>query len=332
MSLRRYTITLSPTPQDPGAVTFSPAEPARRCRTCRLAWPAGLYTNAQWALGSRRSQCYGCYFGITQTLPGAAPDPLTHGRYSNHSGTAEFTNDAFTNPLAKGGFRSIAKGKYIWGPMKGADCVGKWFRTAEVAPDDFYGFDIEVFGKAQGLVALFNAQGILLRPALVNQPLVAPPLYPRIPYRALIEPFLENWRNFNSNTGWTDDTDDLAQAMQALSHFSYHITDGRYLLCDLQGGIVNGQLILSDPVILSKDQEGGITDLGPLGISTFFSQHMCSPFCRTEWKTPCGNEAVAMLQVARGTTMTLLSGKASAGVDRAASSKVPPSEYIAPYP
>lgn len=47
--------------------------------------------------------------------------------------------------------------------------------------------------------------------------------------------------------------------MQALSHFSYHITGGSYVLCDLQGGIYQHQVILSDPVMLSRFREYGVT-------------------------------------------------------------------------
>lgn len=45
--------------------------------------------------------------------------------------------------------------------------------------------------------------------------------------------------------------------MQALSHFSYHFSDGNLLLCDLQGGIAQDHIILTDPVILSKERKFG---------------------------------------------------------------------------
>lgn len=68
--------------------------------------------------------------------------------------------------------------------------------------------------------------------------------------------------------------------MQALSHFSYHITGGNFVLCDLQGGIYQHEIVLSDPIILSRTREYGVTDLGPEGISSLFSQHYCNGFCR----------------------------------------------------
>lgn len=92
--------------------------------------------------------------------------------------------------------------------------------------------------------------------------------------------------DFNSNTGWTDTTMGWAQIMQALSHFSYHVSGGNYVLCDLQGGIYRDQVVLSDPVILSRTREYGVTDLGPDGISSFFSQHDCTGYCRPSWTRP----------------------------------------------
>lgn len=74
--------------------------------------------------------------------------------------------------------------------------------------------------------------------------------------------------------------------MQALSHFSYHQSGGRYVLCDLQGGFKKGRLVLTDPVILSRDRQYGVTDLGAEGISTFFSRHQCNSFCRSHWQLP----------------------------------------------
>lgn len=53
---------------------------------------------------------------------------------------------------------------------------------------------------------------------------------------SLIEPFIENYRKFNSALGQAPDDDEFAGPIQALSHFSYHISDGKMLLCDLQGG------------------------------------------------------------------------------------------------
>ena len=56
--------------------------------------------------------------------------------------------------------------------------------------------------------------------------------------KSLVEPMIENFEKFNSNTGWADMTGGASsEAMQALSHFSYHNSSGQFLLCDIQGGV-----------------------------------------------------------------------------------------------
>ncbi len=47
-----------------------------------------------------------------------------------------------------------------------------------------------------------------------------------------------------------------------------------------EGGIYQHELVLSDPVILSRTGDYGVTDLGRDGISSFFSQHDCNQYCR----------------------------------------------------
>ena len=96
--------------------------------------------------------------------------------------------------------------------------------------------------------------------------------------KTLIEPFFENfnWQKFNLNTGWTDGEElSWGRVMQAVSHFSYHASGGQFVLCDLQGGVYRDGAVLTDPVILSRNKLYGPTDLGPTGISSFFSRHVC---------------------------------------------------------
>lgn len=76
------------------------------------------------------------------------------------------------------------------------------------------------------------------------------------------------------------------QVMQALSHFSYHCSAGQFVLCDLQGGVYRDGVILTDPVILSRTQTYGPTDLGVEGMETFFARHQCGDYCRSHWQQP----------------------------------------------
>ncbi len=90
----------------------------------------------------------------------------------------------------------------------------------------------------------------------------------------------------NSNNGWYRDSSDWAQAMQALSHYSYHKTGGSFLLCDIQGGFGAHGAVLTDPAILSRSMTYGDTDMGPEGISNFFAVHRCNNYCDPKWMKP----------------------------------------------
>ena len=74
--------------------------------------------------------------------------------------------------------------------------------------------------------------------------------------------------------------------MQALRHFSYHISDGNYILCDLQGGVDRDAVVWTDPFILSRSFIFGVTDLGPSGIENFLGWHIYSKLCRQDWLMP----------------------------------------------
>ena len=143
----------------------------------------------------------------------------------------------------------------------------------------------------QEIIDAFNARGFIKQTVYLNHPGVWT-FVPGCAYagqKALIEPFMKNCVKLNSNSGVTFGDENWPGLMQALSHFSYHTTAGRYVLCDLQGGILKGGssgVVLTDPVILSRDRSYGMTDLGSDGISTFFARHQCNEYCRDHWQKP----------------------------------------------
>ncbi|KAK0670963.1 kinase-like domain-containing protein [Cercophora samala] len=75
----------------------------------------------------------------------------------------------------------------------------------------------------------------------------------------LAKPFIERYQKFNINTGW---------------------------VTDVHKPVYPREVVLTDTAILSQTREYGVTDLGPDGISTFFSQHICNKFCRDDWLVP----------------------------------------------
>lgn len=81
--------------------------------------------------------------------------------------------------------------------------------------------------------------------------------------------------------------------MQAPSHFSYRVSEGECVLCDLQGGIYEDRIILADPASLTRYGNFGETDLGLKGIINFFRLHVCNHYCRSDWIKP-GYRAVVI--------------------------------------
>jgi hypothetical protein len=214
-----------------------------------------------------------------------------HTGRKNNSISARFSNYNLENPFAEGGFRWVAKGKYTEGERCGEICVCKWFKKGKVYESTFYDFDIKAVSKTLEIVKDWNSRSYINKTIKVNIPAVWTFCDngnddPWEDTKVLVEPFIDNYRKFNSNSGWADDSTPWRKVMQALSHFSFHVSGGNFVLCDLQGGLYSDGAILTDPVILSRKKQFGVTDLGAKGISSFFSVHVCNEYCKSEWAKP----------------------------------------------
>lgn len=202
---------------------------------------------------------------------------------------------------AQGSFRWVHKGIYTEGKRSGQSCIAKVFKSGSVFEESYFRNDIAVVEKVLDIVERFNSSNIINERIILN--------IPEIWYmiesgeKHLLEPFINDFRKFNSNTGWTNCKTPWSRVMQALSHFSYHCTGGSFVICDLQGGLYENGAILTDPVVLSRDRRFGPTDLGPQGISTFFSTHICNEYCRPNWTKPY--KPVQVFVPVSGTTMTM---------------------------
>lgn len=202
--------------------------------------------------------------------------------------------------FAQGAFRNVHKGTYTVGRRAGQPCVCKIFKTGSVFEDSYFECDMKVVGKTLHLVEQWNNLRFVDKLIQVNKAEVW--TFESNGERNLVEPFIYNWQKFNSNTGWTDDDLPWGKVMQALSHYSYHVSSGQFVLCDLQGGLNSNGAILTDPVIMSRAQGGyGPTDLGPDGIRNFFYRHRCNEYCRQGWTKP--RNAAPIFAPRQGTSM-----------------------------
>jgi hypothetical protein len=224
----------------------------------------------------------------------------------NDAHRASFATNALDHPFAQGSFRWVARGKFTEGNRAGEACVCKWFKSGGVLESHFYDKDLAASNEAIRRITQWNSGKYIDRVIKVNKPEVW--TFTRscsaewAGKKVLQEPFISDYQKFNSNSGWKDDSIPWSRVMQAVSHFTYHFSNGERLLCDLQGGIYNNGVILTDPVVMSNTAGAfGPTDLGPDGISTFFARHRCSEYCGRQWRKP--NDRTAYFRLTAGTTM-----------------------------
>eukprot|EP01013_Petalomonas_cantuscygni_P038843 TRINITY_DN7006_c0_g1_i1.p1 TRINITY_DN7006_c0_g1~~TRINITY_DN7006_c0_g1_i1.p1 ORF type:complete len:764 (-),score=117.56 TRINITY_DN7006_c0_g1_i1:554-2845(-) len=86
---------------------------------------------------------------------------------------------------------------------------------------------------------------------------------------------------FNNNNGWRDDKHD---APQAFTHYSYAVSDGRFMVCDLQGWVTDRGYLFTDPAVHTMYRSKLLplpTNLGMDGMARFFATHRCGKACRT---------------------------------------------------
>eukprot|EP00026_Physarum_polycephalum_P013238 Phypoly_transcript_13618.p1 GENE.Phypoly_transcript_13618~~Phypoly_transcript_13618.p1 ORF type:complete len:243 (+),score=23.24 Phypoly_transcript_13618:132-860(+) len=190
--------------------------------------------------------------------------------------------------FATGAFKIVYKGSYTSGEREGQACVLKEFKSGSVYESSYFQKEMDVIEAAMNIIDRFNQSRAIDRHIYLNQPAVWQyTTGEKTGQKILVEPYIESFQKFNSNTGWQDrDGTPWNLVMQALSHFSYHTTGGSTVLCDLQGGIYSDGAVLTDPVVMSDDQKFGPTDLGRDGISTFFARHSCNRYCNNLWSKP----------------------------------------------
>jgi hypothetical protein len=194
------------------------------------------------------------------------------------------------------------------GPRNGELCVVKEFKTGSVFEASFFETDLKTVSKAGRLVEAFNNENIVSnRHVYLNKPKVWKDVNRNTEGKRkkyLVEPMLEGqFLKFNNNSGYVN----RAYVMQALSHFSYRNSGGKFLLCDLQGGRYMDAYILTDPVIMSTDNSKvyGPTDLGSEGVDNFFARHVCNQFCKIHWLKPLHSRVSLNIPCRKGTSMSL---------------------------
>lgn len=207
----------------------------------------------------------------------------------NNALAARVRGTELVGPYARGRLCYVARGVYTSGERNGQICVIKWPRSRQAYLINTFEDCIRAANYILPIVRSWNAERIIDQRIRVNVPDLWTPgtsMRRLVGRLVLVEPFIEGFHKWNSNTGWTDIRTPWGRAMQALSHFSYHVSGGRTLVCDLQGGFYNDHAVVTNPVICSTTRSYGSTDMGEKGISNFFYRHACNEYCRPRWRMP----------------------------------------------
>lgn len=274
----------------------------RCCKQCGGNFGKGSYSRNQWSKGVGQSRCHTCVRGRGEN---------TRPRARNTARTNNATHATYDpRPFAEGAFRLVAKGTYTKGERTGEACVVKWFKTGSVFAESFFANELKVVDKCIDMVAHWNAAGFVDKIVRVNRPQIW--VRQNNQEKLMVEPFIQNYQKFNSNSGWATTDFPWERVMQAISHYSYHCSGGQFVLCDLQGGIYRDGIVLTDPAVHSRQGGYGPTDLGARGISSFFSSHTCNEFCRSNWQKP--RDQNRYHNVCRGTTMLHVSSMSGCNV------------------
>lgn len=192
--------------------------------------------------------------------------------------------------IGTGAFRICLEGTYIGGTRNQQEAACKRFKPEfRQMEREFFANDFRIIDKVVEFAEAWNTFCSHGHEILVNKGDIQKS-NSGISY--LVEPLIRYYTKFNSNSGWIEDTDDwTVRAMAAFSHYSYHRSGGRLVICDLQGRYKSNRFArkksrfeLTDPAICSRQREYGPTDLGEKGIESFFANHECNEFCDSNWQ------------------------------------------------
>jgi hypothetical protein len=146
---------------------------------------------------------------------------------TNTSTRAKVVDDKI---FASGTFKNVWKGVYTDGVRRGESCVAKEFKAGSVYKDHYFQEELNIVARAHIIIDHFAAAKVISNGRIyLNSPEIW--TYDDTNEKCLTEPMIENFEKFNSNTGWAPIAGTAwVEAMQALSHFSYHDSNGQFLL------------------------------------------------------------------------------------------------------
>jgi hypothetical protein len=111
--------------------------------------------------------------------------------------------------FGEGSFKVVYRGTYTSGRRRGEACVVKEMRSGSSWLESVFDNELEVVNRAVEIVDKFNNAGHVSKPILMNTPEVweytddhTNQLSGIAGAKNLVEPMIQNFQKFNSNSGW----------------------------------------------------------------------------------------------------------------------------------
>lgn len=119
------------------------------------------------------------------------------------------TNDATKADIlrqkifAHGTFKDVYQRTYTEGPRKGHKCVAREFRKSSTVESQYFNDELAILARTQTIIDNFHKAKVINRDILSNTPAIWQYLEGEKKTKlSLIEPMIENFEKFNSNSGW----------------------------------------------------------------------------------------------------------------------------------
>eukprot|EP00760_Papus_ankaliazontas_P032124 PhM_4_TR5649/c0_g1_i2/m.23/K08292/EEF2K; elongation factor 2 kinase len=177
-------------------------------------------------------------------------------------------------PFAQGGMRYCVYVREVEPDGGEVACIGKFFLPQCKAKNDDYFMEASAQCTAETFAQEYNRQDTPKKVAFLTC-YVVHLLQRQTQNIFIMEPVLRGrFTKHNNNYGEVY-TDSLTP--EAFSHFTYHVTRGRMLVCDIQGV---GEFFTDPQIHTPVGTDYGMGNMGADGIQRWLKAHKCNEICR----------------------------------------------------
>ena len=188
-----------------------------------------------------------------------------------------------SKPYAEGRFRSAYLGQWIAPESKaGQKCVVKKFTNSYTWEPTGWDTTIKMYDKCREYASAFgrNIEFVDCSCGKMQESSNAPRgphLNEYVTHETYLEGDFKKWcNNYGSVSPEARGVDGI---LTAFMHWTWCMSKGQEMVADIQGVKQGSRYILTDPAMISVNEEYGATDTGVEGMAMFFLIHGCTSAC-----------------------------------------------------